>query len=782
MKKKIILLFIGVFTLALSLFCVSCGKSNDGGENQNSETGEETIVPALEFTEKRVEMVFGASKQLVLANLNDGESVAEYVSNDGSIVTVDGQGLVQSAGVGSTVVKAVTTEGRSALAKIVVHDPEYYPVPYITVAQESITLSVGDTFTLSYACYYLGQELDLAVLTESENDQVASVENGVISAVGVGSTEILLRAESSYGEAKTTVKVTVLEKQTEFYLSATGSSIYAGQPIDLVTYVNDGGKLTAIDNATFSVTDDEIASIEGSVLTPKMGGDTTLVAEFEYEDQAYTESISIHVYGYHNCTFKLLDGTVDHVVEALYGDTVEVALENSDGNPEYKKEIKQWFVNGEECADGFITMPDEDVEVTVCFVNETEDDFTGSFTAGHLLGDGAAIAQYYNEPFVDAQGNSSDFGGYVKFYTNWLSLNYNFDEVVTVNDFSTVKIRAYVPEEMLLIYFGVATDVKFSEQENPRFLTKPTKRYESGNVAHKSGDVPFLEIERGKWIVMEMPLNEFVESGEKLSGISIAISNAYLYIDWISVNYGLSATDPIYQDNILYKAIEAETDGSEAQMVAIETYRRWAKSLTAEEKASETHQTNIAKINALIDSYYQDPIVTGVNQCHYAQGNSGTACTYNGEVSSTNTKYDSRTYETFYKSTISGTPHDITLSFDAFNFNDYEETSFGFYVIMANVSDSPWVKAYATISVNGVSCESFDSAVAYYYKAVVKDGKFTLYSDEKGQASATVILETELSNDVLNGWDTLKIDVNFETYAVVETTEWYSTLVMSHLD
>lgn len=784
MKKKFILLFIGIFTLALGLFCVSCGKSNDGGENQNSETSEEIIIPSIEFSDKRVEMIFGESRQLTLVGLNDGET-AQFHSNDTSIVTVDGEGLLQSTGVGTTVVKATTSEGRSALVQIVVHDPEYYPVPYITVEKESVTLSVGDTFTLSYACYYLGQELNLSVVAESENDQVASVENGVITAVGVGSTDILLHADSSYGEARMSLKVTVLEKQTEFYLSAMGTSLYAGQPIDLAAYVNENGKLTVIDNATFSVENSEIAFVEGSVLTPRMGGDTTLFAAFEYENKSYTESLSIHVYGYHSCTFTFMDGTVDHAVEALYGDTVAIALENADGNPEYRKEIKQWLVNGEECKDGFIKMPDEDVEVTVCFVNETKDDFTGSFTDGHLLGDGAAIAQYYNEPFVDSQGVSSDSNGYVKFYTNWLSLNYNFDEVVTVNDFSTVKMKVFVPEDLLLIYFGVATDVKFAEQENPRFLVKPTKRYESGNVANKTGDVPFAVIERGKWEIIELPLNAFVESGEKISGISISISNTYLYIDWISVNYGLSATDPVYQDNILCKAIEAEANGSDAQIEAITTYRNWAKGLTAEEKASDTHQANIAKINALIDLYYQDPITTSSNNRHYAQGNSGTACSFNGEVQSTNTKYNSRAYNTFYKSTISGAPHDITLSFDAFNFNAYEEVSFGMFLIMDNVynadgSYKDW--AYATISVGGVSCEKFDSKVAYYYKAVVKDGKFTLYSDEQGQASAKVILEAALSADVLNGWDMLKIDLNLESYAVVETTEWYSTMVMSHLD
>ena len=91
------------------------------------------------------------------------------------------------------------------------------------------------------------------------------------------------------------------------------------------------------------------------------------------------------------------------------------------------------------------------------------------------------------------------------------------------------------------------------------------------------------------------------------------------------------------------------------------------------------------------------------------------------------------------------------------------------------------MKAYATISVNGVTCQEFDSAVAYYYKAVVKDGKFTLYSDEKGQATPKVILETALSQDVLSGKKALSIDVNFETYAVVETTEWYATMRLTHL-
>ena len=772
MKKKFILLFIGICTLALGAFGVSCGKSDNAGGG--TQTSEEMEMPSPEFLEKRVEMIFGESKALSLVGLFDGETVS-YKSNDESIVTVTADGVVQSVGVGTTVVKATTSEGRSALVQIVVHDPEFYPVPYITAAQDTITLSEGDSFTVDLACYYLTQKLDVSITAVSGNSEIVRADGNVITAVGAGETDVVFSAETAYGVAQKTVKVSVLERKTEFYLSTIGKEIYAGKPLDLVLYVNNDGELQALDGVSFSVADNEIASVEGNVLTPIRGGDTIVISEFEYEGESHVESLAIHVYGYHNCSFEYIDGTVDHVVEGLYGDVIALQYENADGNPEYNKAVQQVFVDGEEYTGKYITMPDRDVTVSVRFVNETKDDFTASTTDGHLLCEGSGIIQYESTPYTDFNGVSSDLNGHVKYSTAWASFNYRFDEVVTVNDFASVKVKMFVPTDLCLVYIGVATDVKFEEQESS------TLRYETGNIAHKDGKVPFAEITLGEWVVIEMPLTAFVRSGEKMSGISFAISNSYIYIDWIAVNYGLSATDVSYQSSMLYKEISALENGSEAQMKMIMSFRNWANGLSAEDKQSEIYQANVAKVNAIIDAYYQEAKEMCYASRHYLKALDGTAATYNGEYASNNKKYDSRTYEHYYKSTISGAPHDITLSFDAFKFSDYEETSFGFYVIMANISDSPWVKAYATISVNGVACQEFDSEVAYYYKAVVKDGKFTLYSDEKGQASAKVILETALSSDVLSGRAALTIDVNFETYAIVETTEWYATMRLNQI-
>ena len=236
-------------------------------------------------------------------------------------------------------------------------------------------------------------------------------------------------------------------------------------------------------------------------------------------------------------------------------------------NPEYNKEVKCWYVGGVEVTGDHFVMPDEDVEVSVRFVNETKDDFSSQFSSGHLLGDVQANVKYINEPFVDSKGVSSDFNGYVRYGDNtWASLSYKFDNPVVVNEYASVKMKVYMPDTALLLYFGYATSENWSAEN-------PTKRYEASAGLHKTGDVPLCIIPENEWAVIEMPLSAFVdEIGEQLNGISIAVAKGAIYIDYIIVNEGLAVNDPVYMDNLLCQDVLTAENGSNAQINAIMTY------------------------------------------------------------------------------------------------------------------------------------------------------------------------------------------------------------------
>ncbi len=734
MKKKFIVIFISMLMMALSLFG-ACKSDKDN----SADSGSTPTVPTLEFVEKKIEILLGDSKQLVVATLEEGETIS-YASNDENIVTVDANGLIEGKGIGATVVKANTSNGRTALAQIIVHDPESYPIPYISVAQSEVYLGLGDEYEMNCSYSYLGQTVDVAIEMRSENTSIIVVGNGKLCAVGVGETNVVLSGSSSFGAATKTIKVTVLEAQAEFYLSVSGKDIYVGNPISLAMYVNENGEIKTIDGATFNVTETDVAKIENGVLVPQKGGDTTVVTTFTYAGEEVTLEVPIHIYGPHSCTFRYIDGKIDHVTQAIYGEKIPLVIENPEENPEYRKAVKLWYANGEKVTGDVLVMPDEDVELSVRFVNETEENFVNRFTAGHLLNDISAKAEYVNEVFTDNEGNSSNYDGYVKFTSpSWSSLNYNFDEAIEINSFATVSIKMYLPQTSELLYFGVASDANWSKLYS-------TKRYEAGRSY--SGDVPYQLVEYNKWIVLEMPLSAFANEGEKLSGISICVSsNSYIFIDYISVNYGLAANDNEYLDNMLCGAIGAEENGSQAQYEAIETYRAYCDTLSDAEKASEKHQANVAAVNAIIEQYFSETMKVAFNAVATLSTSAGNErnIAING-----NSKFNDKQYPYTTFSYSNGNIVNVKFILNAFNYAECDEVSFGIVHAMTYATAGSIMIAGETYTVPS----NWYGGYTYRMKAVIKDGYLTLYDDgsqDAGMAVEPYYLKVKLIESVLNG-------------------------------
>lgn len=765
MKKKFILTLIAVSMTICALGLAACNKNS--GETQSD--GGESSAPAIEFVEENVGLLIGETKQLTLVSLEDGETVT-YSSTDENVVTVSVDGLLEGISSGTAVVKATTSLGRSALVQVTVYDPSSYPVPYITVSQDSVRLFAGDTFKLSYSYSYLGQALDGGVEMTSDSESVAVVENGVIRAVGAGTANVLLKGSSSYGEATRTVRVTVSENQVEFYPSFLGKDIYEDRPVSLTMFVKDNGEVKTLDNVIFTVSDVEIAAIEDGVLIPLLGGETTVTSTFEYEGQSYTKELPIRVFGKRTCSFTYIDGTEDHALQAYYGDVIPLEIENTDGNPEYKKAIKCWYVNGEEVTDDSFVMPDEDVEISVRFINQTGDNFEDRFATGHLLNNLPAEMTYMQEQFVDSDGNSSDLNGYMRFFTNnWASLNYTFDEPVIVSEYSTISMRIYVPSETALLYFGVATEEIHDDQN-----VHPTKRYEASPVGSSSGDVPCAALAANKWVVLEMPLSAFVSVGAELDGISMAASATYksgqhtgggdFYIDYISVNYGLAATDPTYQDNAFCKAIQAEENGSAAQATAIREYYRWLLGISDEQRETQVHQENVAKIRSIINENFNGEIsVADKNQPKVS------GCEYKGERIQTgwgghHTKYKSESYETYvYLTQFNTGTFDGSLSFNAVDYATYTKTYFGLYINSTQTAGKIAI---------GTESFSFDATKEHYFKVVIQNGVLSVLDDSMGAIDGgATVFTAPLSSEILSGEEALRIDFEFDAWTAVENTE-----------
>ena len=194
---------IFVMAAALAVLCSGCGFFSA----KNPE-------PAVYISQAVIELEVGETVQLAAASSDNAE--VSWVSGSDAIVTVNQNGLITGNGEGETIVTAATS---TALASCTVKvsektltgptDPENPDVPQnpeiFTLMLDNIQLAVGERITLK-AVSSLGDEISWL----SSDGKVASVTNGVVTAVSKGTAEIT--AKTSKVSAKCTVIVT--EKQT----------------------------------------------------------------------------------------------------------------------------------------------------------------------------------------------------------------------------------------------------------------------------------------------------------------------------------------------------------------------------------------------------------------------------------------------------------------------------------------------------------------------------------------------------------------------------------------
>ncbi len=129
-----------------------------------------------------------------------------------------------------------------------------------------------------------------------ENEAIASVQSGVITAKAAGETIVTI----SYGDNEVTVNVTVVEEEPEAEVSLavnpTSVSMEEGKSATVVvTQTTKVGEditeenVTA--NATYTVADESIASVQAGVITGKASGQTTVT--ITYGENSVTVAVTV---------------------------------------------------------------------------------------------------------------------------------------------------------------------------------------------------------------------------------------------------------------------------------------------------------------------------------------------------------------------------------------------------------------------------------------------------------------------------------------------------------
>ena len=194
-------------------------KATTTNNNNNNKVAETTLT-----LEKNNITIYQNETIPIKANIKNGKSgdSVQWTSRDESIAKVDSIGRVTAIKPGNVTIVAKTTKSnKMAECKI------YIPQTTLRINKTKITLDKGTSLTLSATV--INKATEDKINWKSDNEKVAKVSNGKVTAIGAGTAKIIAITSKTRKVAVTTVTVKVPESKitlnkNEIVLSGVGKT------------------------------------------------------------------------------------------------------------------------------------------------------------------------------------------------------------------------------------------------------------------------------------------------------------------------------------------------------------------------------------------------------------------------------------------------------------------------------------------------------------------------------------------------------------------------------
>lgn len=155
-------------------------------------------------------------------------------------------------------------------------EPENVAVTGVRVSQSSISGKVGDKVKLD-AYVDPDNANNKKVSWETKNDSVATVNDGNVTFVGEGTTDIIVKTDEGGFTATASVSVQAKDVSVESVSISGESSVTVGSSITLSVNVSPDG--AQYDGVKWSSSDSSIATVAGGTVTGVKAGEATITAE-----------------------------------------------------------------------------------------------------------------------------------------------------------------------------------------------------------------------------------------------------------------------------------------------------------------------------------------------------------------------------------------------------------------------------------------------------------------------------------------------------------------------
>lgn len=225
MKKMKLLSFILTLTLSM-LFLVACqdNKGPDGGD---------PIEVTITLNTNSLALKVGEEATLI-PTVKGSTDVITWQSSNATVASVE-NGKVTALASGSATITAKVGE-KTATASVTVTDN---PFPVLSVSQSTVELAIGsEGINVTADVKVDGALVTVDFTWHTEDASVATVTNGLIEPVGVGSTEVKVSA---------TYQGTLLEKVIDVTVNLDASVVLSSYDVTLDTQDVDGTQVVSKD-------------------------------------------------------------------------------------------------------------------------------------------------------------------------------------------------------------------------------------------------------------------------------------------------------------------------------------------------------------------------------------------------------------------------------------------------------------------------------------------------------------------------------------------------------
>ena len=258
--------------------------SNDGGKYKTcviNVTDGSVPIQSISLNESTINMEIGESETLEATVLpeNATDKSVTWTSEDSTIATVE-DGVVTAVAEGHTTIIATGSDGITwAGCSVYVTDPNP-SVKSVSLNESTLEIDLGKNSTLT-ATVMPYNAVDKSVTWESSDTDVATVANGVITAVGVGETTITVTTVD--GGFTATCIVTVVDNSihvTGVSFENDSDTIEQNDTITLVPIIAPTNATNT--NVTWESSDTDVATVNSNgVVTGVMPGEATITVTTE---------------------------------------------------------------------------------------------------------------------------------------------------------------------------------------------------------------------------------------------------------------------------------------------------------------------------------------------------------------------------------------------------------------------------------------------------------------------------------------------------------------------